>query len=388
MPLIYKSCNIYATCSHWEGFDLPVAEAQSFNKPTICYRIGAHPEVSADGKTGFVVDNAQEFLKKLDILISNLKLRLEMGKNGAEYVKKFSWENSVKKYDKVVKNILGLKDSDVLVKKYKDKIKPAKSKSVAVVIVNYNSSYSCLKECLDSIKSQSHKNIEIIIFDNNSTNNVLDSIKKEYRYIKVILSERNLGLGEALNQAIKHTDCEYVLISNFDITYNHDTIEMLVGEINKLDSLYIGLAPKIKLYYLRDFLESTGIYLDNSYYIGYHGIGQLDLNQYNRPEDIFGVSFTSAFLKKDIFSENKVGKIDPTFFLFYEDVDFCYRANQQGYKFRSCPTAICYHKYAFCFRDDASAFTRKYYYQKLNLLKTIYKNAESHNLKRIMDIEL
>ncbi|GAH58100.1 unnamed protein product, partial [marine sediment metagenome] len=124
------------------------------------------------------------------------------------------------------------------------------------------------------------------------------------------------------------------------------------------------------------------------YYIGYHGIGQLDLDQYNRPEDIFGVSFTSAFLKRDIFSENKVGKIDPTFFLFYEDVDFCYRANQQGYKFKSCPTAICYHKYAFCFRDDASAFTQKYYYQKLNLLKTIYKNAESHNLKRTMDIEL
>jgi len=388
MPLIYKSCNIYATCSHWEGFDLPIAEAQSFNKPTICYRIGAHPEVSVDGKTGFVVDNTQEFTEKLDILISDSKLRLEMGKNGTEYAKKFSWENIVKKYDKVIKNILGLKDSDVLVKKYKDKIKPAKSKRVAVIIVNYNSSYSCLKECLDSIKNQSHKNIEIIIFDNNSTNNVLDSIKKEYRYIKVILSERNLGLGEALNQAIKHADCEYVLISNFDITYNHDAVEMLVGEINKLDSLYIGLAPKIKLYYLRDFLESTGIYLDSSYYIGYHGIGQLDLDQYNRPEDIFGVSFTSAFLKKDIFSENKVGKIDPTFFLFYEDVDFCYRANQQGYKFRSCPTAICYHKYAFCFRDDASAFTQKYYYQKLNLLKTIYKNAESHNLKRIMDIEL
>ncbi|GAI52771.1 unnamed protein product, partial [marine sediment metagenome] len=54
----------------------------------------------------------------------------------------------------------------------------------------------------------------------------------QYRYIKVILSERNLGLGEALNQAIKHTDCEYVLISNFDITYNHDTIEMLLSIIN------------------------------------------------------------------------------------------------------------------------------------------------------------
>ncbi|MDD3629092.1 MAG: hypothetical protein PHN81_04910, partial [Actinomycetota bacterium] len=73
---------------------------------------------------------------------------------------------------------------------------------------------------------------------------------------------------------------------------------------------------------------------------------------------------------------------------FYEDIDFCYRANLYGYKFRSCPSATCYHRYAFNFRDDATSFQKKYYYQKLNLLKTAYKNSESHNLKRIMDNEL
>ncbi|MBL7061056.1 MAG: glycosyltransferase family 2 protein, partial [Actinobacteria bacterium] len=99
------------------------------------------------------------------------------------------------------------------------------------------------------------------------------------------------------------------------------------------------------------------------------------------------VSFVSCLIKRDAFYENKIGPVDSTFFLFYEDVDFSYRANLHGYKFRSCPSAICYHRYAYSFRDEATAFQRKYYYQKLNLLKTAYKNAELHNLKKIITNE-
>ncbi len=82
------------------------------------------------------------------------------------------------------------------------------------------------------------------------------------------------------------------------------------------------------------------------------------------------------------------GQIDPTFFLFYEDIDFCYRANLLGYKFKSCPTAVCYHKYAYSFRDEATSFQVKYYYQKLNAMKTAFKNAEPANMKRIITNEL
>jgi GT2 family glycosyltransferase len=63
-------------------------------------------------------------------------------------------------------------------------------------------------------------------------------------------------------------------------------------------------------------------------------------------------------------------------FPFYEEIDFCYRAALRGYKFRSCPHAVCYHKYAYSFRDDATAYEHKYYYQRLNLLRTAYKNAK------------
>ncbi|MBU2562938.1 MAG: glycosyltransferase, partial [Actinobacteria bacterium] len=388
MPLIYRSCDIYTTCSLWEGFDLPIAEAHSFKRPTLCYDIGAHSEISQNGKTGFIVKNKKEFTEKLEILVNNPELRKEMGEEAREFSKRFTWENSVKKYHQIIKKMLNLKDSDITAKPYIDRYKPHLSKDMSVIIVNYNSSYPVLKECLDSIKNQTHKNIEIIIFDNNSNYNILEDIKKEFKDIKTIFSKKNLGLGEGINQALKYANSDLIVISNFDVSYNHDAFEQMVNSINSLESTYLGVAPKVKFYYQKDFLESVGIYLDNSFYIGHYGLGQLDLSQYNRTEDIFGVSFVSCLIKRDAFYENKVGLVDPTFFLFYEDVDFCYRANLHGYKFRSCPSAICYHKYAYSFRDEATAFQRKYYYQKLNLLKTSYKNAELHNLKRIMSIEL
>lgn len=388
MPLIYKSSDIYTTCSQWEGFDLPVAEAHSLGKPTICYDIGAHSEISQNGKTGFVVKDRKEFYEKLELLINDRNLRSEMGQNAIKYATEFKWENSVKKYHELIKNILNLKDSDVRAVSYDTEHKPYVSQKISVIIVNYNSTYPVLKECLDSIKNQTYKEIEVIIFDNHSTHNVLEDIKKEFKDIKVIYSSRNLGLGEGINQALKHTGADLILISNFDVVYGPDAFEQMVKSINGLGSNYLGVAPKIKFYHQRDFLESVGIYLDNNLYLGHYGLGQLDLSQYNRTEDIFGVSFVSCMIKRDAFYENKVGPVDPHFFLFYEDVDFCFRANLHGYKFRSCPTAICYHRYAFSFRDDATAFERKYYYQKLNLLKTSYKNSERHNLHRIMDNEL
>jgi GT2 family glycosyltransferase/glycosyltransferase involved in cell wall biosynthesis len=399
MPVIYNACDIYTTCSQWEGFDLPVGESQYFGKPVICYDIGAHREIMINGKTGFIVENKEEFAEKIKILSENKVMREQMGVDARQFIKKFSWQNSIDSYDNEIRKIFSVKR----VKQTKPKIEKGDldesygikdlgpkegDKKVTVVIVNYNSSYTCLKECIDSIKNQTYRNIDILIFDNYSQNNTIELIKNDYSDIRIINSDKNLGLGKALNKAIKEVNSEYILISNFDVTYDKIAIEELVNDINKLDNRFIGLAPKIKLYYQKEYIESVGTYISNNFYLGYNGIGQIDLVQYNKPEDIFGVSFTSAFLKRECFSKGMAGQIDPTFFLFYEDIDFCYRANLLGYKFKSCPTAICYHRYAYSFRDEATSFQVKYYYQKLNAMKTAIKNAEPANMKKIITNEL
>ena len=213
---------------------------------------------------------------------------------------------------------------------------------------------------------------------------MLDEVKVEFPEIKVIYSKKNLGYGEGLNQAISQACSELILISNFDVVYNIDAIQQMVTLINEIESVYIGVAPKIKLYFQREFIESVGLYIDQVLNLGHYGLGQLDLSQFNRCEDIFGVSFVSALVRRRAFLKDKVGPIDPSFFLFYEDVDFSYRAALHGYKFRSCPQAILYHRHGYSFRDEASGFQTKYYWQKLNQLKTAYKNSEDGNLKRII----
>ncbi|MBM3705949.1 MAG: glycosyltransferase, partial [Actinobacteria bacterium] len=455
MPVIYSASDIYTTCSQWEGFDLPVGEAQYFKKPAICYSIGAHPEILENGKTGFIVKDRDEFAEKIKLLAADKKMRIQMGENAGEFIKKFYWQNSIEQYDAEIRKILKIatdiaiieektvpegtppeqpaeqqlkqptgqpperqperppersvesseekpvtKPEDMQIRTFEaesmtsiEAMEKGLKKKVSVIIVNYNASLPCMRECLDSLNNQSYKNMEIVIFDNASQNSTIDIMEKQYTgRIKIIRSDKNLGLGEAINQALKETDGEYIFISNFDVTYDKIAVEELVDSMSGLESRYIGLAPKIKLYYQREYIESVGTYIDNNFYLGYNGIGQLDLDQYNKPEDVFGLSFTSAFIKRDYLCPGTMSltdkPIDPTFFLYYEDIDFCYRANLLGYSFKSCPSAICYHKYAFSFRDEATAFVTKYYYQKLNAMKLAYKNAESSNMKRVIKNEL
>ena len=442
MPVIYSSCDVYTTCTKWEGFDLPVVEAQSFGKPSICYDLCAHPEISRDSETGFLVNTKEEFLNRILELSSDIVLRNKMGLNAKKNSDSFTWEKTVYQCDKAIKKILGLSGHDFNLPDSVNEVKKAEASSentagsnhdtldeadnkseiilektsfsnkdksipdVSVIIINYNSSLPCLMECIQSLQSQTYRKFEIIVFDNASSNGVPDSLSeplyldaKDYNdnfdnvkeiediRIKVIKNSKNEGLGSAINKAIKSIDSQYVLISNFDVIYDKNAVKEFIMMINNAGEEIIGLAPKIKFSYQKDFIESVGTYLDASLYDGYQGLGQLDLHQYDVPENIFGVSFTSAFLKTSAFQESCVGKVDESFFLFYEDFDFCFRANLAGYKFMSCPHAIVYHKYSYSFREESNAFETKYYYKRLNMLKMLYKNASQSTINRILPIE-
>jgi len=55
MPPYYAACDVYATGTMWEGFNLPLVEAQACGKPVVAFDIGPHPEVVESGKAGFLV---------------------------------------------------------------------------------------------------------------------------------------------------------------------------------------------------------------------------------------------------------------------------------------------------------------------------------------------
>jgi len=69
LPHYYAACDIYTTCSFWEGFDIPIVEASYAGKPTVCFDVGSHSEVL---KKGILVEkgNVRAFA---DAIISMLK---------------------------------------------------------------------------------------------------------------------------------------------------------------------------------------------------------------------------------------------------------------------------------------------------------------------------
>ena len=74
LPYYYAACDVFATCSLWEGFNLPLAEAQACGKPVVAFDIGPHREII---KNGFLVkvNNIDEFAQRiLEILRKKKKL--------------------------------------------------------------------------------------------------------------------------------------------------------------------------------------------------------------------------------------------------------------------------------------------------------------------------
>ncbi|MCD6503083.1 MAG: glycosyltransferase family 4 protein [Euryarchaeota archaeon] len=71
MPYIFAASDIYVTASHWEGYDLPAAEAQTMGKPVVAYAIGAHPEVVKYGslvREGDIKAFAEEIVRWIEII--------------------------------------------------------------------------------------------------------------------------------------------------------------------------------------------------------------------------------------------------------------------------------------------------------------------------------
>jgi len=73
LPYYYAACDVYATCSLSEGFNLPLMEAQLARKPVVAFDIPVHREVV---KNGYLVEpmNTEEFAKKIIFILKNIKI--------------------------------------------------------------------------------------------------------------------------------------------------------------------------------------------------------------------------------------------------------------------------------------------------------------------------
>jgi GT2 family glycosyltransferase len=225
-------------------------------------------------------------------------------------------------------------------------------KKLTIVTVTYNSN----KEIINLIKSLKFiENIvkEIIIIDNNSTIFETKKIKKISKKIKIIKNEKNLGFAKAVNQGIKLSESNFVLLLNpdtyledssitksFRLIKNNKNIGIIGGKI-KYPSGKIYLTANTKPTFLTGIFEFTNlkkIFPKNKFSKKFWPENYKNIK---KPTDVSSLCGAYLIFRKKI--NKKLNLFDESFFMYMEDIDFGIKNKQEGYRVVFDPNSQIFH---------------------------------------------
>lgn len=247
---------------------------------------------------------------------------------------------------------------------------------VRCILVNYRTPWEMLKRCLDSIIAAGESvDCSITLLDNASGDGVLEQVRKAYPRVRIIALDSNAGFATAVNRGLRETGEPYVLMLNTDAVLTDGALETLVASLGAAPAACAGVAPKMLSSSTEGVIDAVGTVMPPDGAAFSRGIGQCDLGQYDSVEEVSGVCFGAALLKRGLFEAAAVGPLSEDYFLYFEDTDWCMRALSQGHSFLTAPAAIVYHEHSGVARKQSLEF--KYRMIELNTLKVVTRTFEN-----------
>ena len=226
---------------------------------------------------------------------------------------------------------------------------------VSVIIVSYNSR-SVLGPCLDSLKKQIiFDRTEVIVVDNASPDDTAQMVRDRYPWVNLIAGTDNVGYSRGVNLGIRAASGRYFLILNPDTVVREDSIDRLLAFAEETPDAGV-IAPKLVFhdgnlqYSCRRFyswkvlvLRRTvlGKIFKNSRAVNDHLMLDFDHESTRQVDWVIGACM---MVRRE--AVESVGLMDERFFLYFEDVDWCYRMQQKGWRVYYHPEAVVTHGYA------------------------------------------
>jgi len=243
---------------------------------------------------------------------------------------------------------------------------------VAIIILNWNGKEDTI-ECLESSKHITYPNYELLLVDNGSTDGSVECFRELYPGIEIIETGANLGFAEGNNVGMRRAmdkGADYVLLLNNDTVVDPEFLEELV-KVAEGDERIGIIGPKIYYYDRRDLIYYTGANINFWFLHSKGNKGKVDDGQFDNTKEIDAVS-GCAILVKSYLLKN-VGELDPEYFAYYEEIDWCIRAKRAGYKVVYAPKAIVFHKGAGSTGQSFNPTVA--YYKTRNLILFMRKNG-------------
>ncbi len=378
MALAYCAADLFVTCSRWEGFGLPLLEAQRFGRPAVAYAAGAHPEIAVAGETALLVGSPEQFREAWRSLVTDPERRRAMGAAAARHAASYTWERAVEAHERILAEAAATRPRSrpAGTRPPQEGIPPL----VSVVVLTYEPEPEHLAACLDSIRSSDYPRVELLVLDNGSSNGVAERLVAERSGIRFIQIGYNSGFSAGINRGVREATGDFVFLLNPDARVEPRTIGLLVDAARRHPTA-IGFAPKMVFAHDPELIDAIGTAIDPLGAAFNRGIGQVDVGQYDLEEPVMGCCFGAAFLRREAFDPSRVGPLDEAYFMYYEDVDWCLRATLQGEDFWSVPRARVHHVHSATTRSQAYGF--KYRLIQRNLFHTVFKNFEKRRTIKV-----
>lgn len=246
---------------------------------------------------------------------------------------------------------------------------------VSIITVNFNQAkVTC--ELLESLKHITYPNVEIIVVDNHSEEDDPSIIKRQFPQIKYIENPINYGFAAGNNFGIMAAKGEYVLLLNNDIEVPKGFLEPLVKLLEENHEIG-AVSPKIKYYYRSDTIQYGGYTPINPITMRNFSIGYMekDTGQYDDERETAYGHGAALMVPMRVIKE--IGLMSYTFFLYYEEADWCARIAKAGYKNYYCGKSYVLHKESV---TTGKLSALKTYYLNRNRLVFMRRNYEGRNL--------
>lgn len=238
---------------------------------------------------------------------------------------------------------------------------------VTVIIPNYNGK-QYIRECLDSLSGQCAGKVPVIVVDNGSTDGSQDIVRDGYPWVVQICLDRNYGFSRAVNEGIRASGTEFVILLNNDTRVAEDFVERLLDAI-QTDSRIFSCQAQMRRMDMPELLDSAGDFYCALGWAIARGKNR-PCRDYGRAAKIFSACAGAAIYRTSILDQ--IGLFDEAHFAYLEDVDLGYRARIAGFYNSYAPRAVVWHKGS---ASSGSRYNRfKVSHAAQNNLYLLYKN--------------
>jgi len=224
---------------------------------------------------------------------------------------------------------------------------------LSICIVSYKGK-NLLFQCLASIYRNTREvTFEVIIVDNNSQDGTIEMVRQTFPTVRLIANQENVGFGKAINQALAVSKGRYALWLNPDTIVLPNALDILVKFMDIRPDVGI-VGPKVLN---RDGTLQRqcrrGFPTPWRMFCYFSGLSELFpksklfaeyLMTYLNDEiahEVDAVSGSCLLVRREVMDQ--IGLADEDYFMYGDDLDYCFRTKQAGWKIYYIPEAQIIH---------------------------------------------